>query len=313
MNASLLDLSSEPFAGLNPGQVAALLKILREVQIADAAFIESIYRERERGFKEALSFLRAAGWIEELSGKIVLSEVGADLGSDLHTAIECLANGESSYRSALEKFFSQFESSNRGIAFRPSAQQIAKQSGIRNFLIGLGIVSYDEGSSEYLLEPQFVHLFVSSKAARASITKVQLQRRIGDQGRLGDCAELAAFEYEKRRVGARLEHRVKHVSIINPTASFDIRSISINGCRQSPRFIEVKAVSNQDFQFFWTASELEAARLLKQQYFLYLLPVSGSNTFDLQHMDLICDPYETIYQSSACWEKSENLVVCRKK
>jgi len=72
-------------------------------------------------------------------------------------------------------------------------------------------------------------------------------------------------------------------------------------------------VSADSYRFFWTASEIEAARLLGQSYFLYLLPSLGGQMFDLSKMMIIQNPYSTVYQSPNEWFVEEKVVLCSRK
>jgi hypothetical protein len=311
------DSSSNDVAGLfsrvHPSQVITLVQILRQVTISQVEFVESVYSERARHFDETLQFLEAAGWIKQTSGNLVLSDVAVHSDVDLRRAIESLADKPSFYQNALADYLALFDVAGGKILYRASAQNHIEQSGIRNFLIAVGLLFPMEDGDGYVLSPDFSHLYLWSKNLVGARSKTALLNRMNDQSELGTSAELAVLDYEKRRLGPEWEGHVKHISAHTPGACFDIQSLSVDTRPANLRFIEVKAVPKNNFQFFWSAAELEAATLIRQRYFLYLLPVAGGNSFDLTNMQIINDPYVAVYQSADRWEKSEHVIVCRRK
>src|SRR5207247_11427206 len=114
--------------------------------------------------------------------------------------------------------------------------------------------------------------------ARNVVSPTANQLRLYANGReqIGRAAELAVLDWERRRVGGKWQNLVRHVSGDNPAACFDIQSVSVLGSQVESRFIEVKAVAADSFEFHWSGSEIEAAEILHARYFLYLVPVPGS-------------------------------------
>ena len=106
---------------------------------------------------------------------------------------------------------------------------------------------------------------------------------------------------------------VQHVSAKNPFACYDIKSVTLLDGKAIPRYIEVKAAPTYSYQFFWTASEMEAGRLLRAKYFLYLLPVARGGAFNLERMLILQDPIASVYQNRQEWLVEENVIVCRKR
>ena len=112
--------------------------------------------------------------------------------------------------------------------------------------------------------------------------------------------------------GPSLAHRVSHVSGELPFACFDIKSITVSGDEIVDRYIEVKAVPNESLQFYWSRVEVEAAKVLRERYYLYLVPYIVGRGFDISAVCIICNPQETLLQNNG-WKVEEDVFVCSRK
>ncbi len=94
-----------------------------------------------------------------------------------------------------------------------------------------------------------------------------------------------------------LHHRVIATHDTTAGAGYDIKSFTEESVENHvPRYIEVKAVPPSSMKFYWSANERKMAKLLKEFYFLYLLPVLSRGTFDLDGLQIIQDPFLQVYQ-----------------
>ncbi len=307
-------------ARLRADHIAALLDILRTTKLRQTQFVESLYRERALHFAETLQFLQEIGWVNVNQDQLELT-AGADsfhaqptqsfLGEG--SIIDAIVESDGPYQKLLAGYLAQFHTNGRQVICRPSAQSRLQHGNLRNLLMQFGMVSYQPADDSYLLHEHSAHLYFWAKNSRGATSKKQLQETAKRRDVLGSAAEAIIFEYEKKRVRMEFASFVNHVSAKNPGACYDIKSLSINGDIRAPRFIEVKAVPADSFQFFWSSAELEVASILRETYFLYLLPALGGGRFDLTRMEIISDPYTTIYQNPEHWSKEENVIVCRRK
>jgi hypothetical protein len=177
----------------------------------------------------------------------------------------------------------------------------------------IGLVTYRAADDLYLLGEAGVELYVWARNLKLPTSRERFEKDSQQREELGFRAEVAAFEYEKKRVGAEWAGRVEHVSANIPFACYDIKSVTLREGKAVSRYIEVKAEPADSHQFFWTASEVEAARLLRTKYFLYLLPVTPGGGFDLKRMLIVQDPFISVYQNSERWLIEENVIVCRQR
>lgn len=312
--------SAVVFDRLHPAQVKILVEILHHATLRKVSFIEGIYGERARHFGDTLQFLKEIGWVREKDSELELVTT-ADRILDQNTnqfdtgraLIEAIAETPTHYQAILSDYLVQFHADDGRILHRPSVQIRLEKSAIRNFLIEAGIVFHETKDDSYILSEQFAHLYLWAKNIHGATSKNELLLAASEKDQLGVAAEIAVLEFEKNRVGPVWRDRVEHVSAKNPGACFDIKSFSIVENQSSARFIEVKAVPANSYQFYWTASEIEAARLLAESYFLYLLPALGGGTFDLSNLKIIQNPYFAVYQSPEKWSVEEKMVLCSRK
>ena len=309
----------ELFAKLETKQIQCLLNILFQSTMHEKHFVETAYSERARNFVETLQFLKDMSWVKEQHGELALSDAGStayaaaqDDGEIRKRLTEALVEEVSPYRADLADYLLRFSLSGSNLAYRPSLSERLQQSPLRNFLMDIRAVTYRAADDTYLLEEGAADLYVWAINFRRSTSKEMLQSDAKHKEQLGFAAEIAILEYERDRVGARWAYKVEHVSARSPFACYDVKSVTVRSGDAVPRYIEVKAVPPDSYQFYWTRSEVEAAQLLKSKYFLYLLPVSTSGGFDLKQILIVDDPYVSVYQNSEAWQIEENVIVCRR-
>ena len=132
------------------------------------------------------------------------------------------------------------------------------------------------GEGKYILpsssDPIDLNTSISkTRMSKENFDKLQeIRRQIGEQG------EKFVYDREIRNLIAAgrndLAQKVDWVSLRDVGAGYDIESFNINGER---KYIEVKtSVSSNDI-FEWSAHEIEVARLLSDQYWLYLVQDIG--------------------------------------
>ncbi len=271
-----------------------------------------------RHFVETLQFLKDINWVNEQPDALALTDAGAaacaavqddrEIRQQLAEAL--IAQGP--YRTVLADYLLQFSLSGPSLTYRPSLSDRLKQSPLRNFLIDIRAVTHRAADDTYLLEEGAVDMYLWAINFKRSTSMDLLKSDVERKEQLGVAAEIAILAYEKDRVGERWAYKVEHVAEGIPFACYDIKSVTVHGGDTAPRYIEVKAVPPDSYQFYWTRSEVEIAQLLSSKYFLYLLPVSASGGFDLKRILIVDDPYSSVYQNSETWQIEENVIVCRR-
>jgi len=312
--------SAAILARLTPGQITLLMGILATAKVRQRTFIAEQYLERGRHFEETLAFLKLVGWVRELRGELYLTDCGVLFRSRYTSVsqakkgiVDIIADSPSAFQMLLARYLGCFSDDNRRITYTPSVRARLQQSAIRDFLMLAGAVKHDVQRNHYELSQEFLHLYLWAKNVGGVTSKAQFRANLAQKEKIGLLAELAVVEYEKAKVGKDWADRVIHVSAKNPGACFDIQSLRLIGGQVVKRYIEVKAVPIDSFQFYWTASEIQASLMLSNAYFLYLVPVVKANEIDLSRMEVIEEAYQNVYKSPDQWVKDEEVIICRRR
>jgi Domain of unknown function (DUF3883) len=314
--------SSETFerilAAVRPEDAIYLLDTLHNSTLRTREHIASRYELHASRFDDTLAFLVLLGWLRYEGGEIAFaSQAAADIADDsnvmrMSTLAAALFRQESPFHSSLARYLSQFDRQGSEVCFSPVEAERTKNSAARNFLISLGVVSFDVGTGQYALADRFSYLGIWARDALGPSSEASLRANEGSRRELGRAAELVVLQWERARVGGSLAHHVVHVSETRPLAAYDIQSVTAEASHREPRFIEVKAVPRDTLRFHWSAAEIEAARVIGQRYFLYLLPVRADGEFSADALTIVQDPIRNVYLNSDGWLKSEADLVCER-
>lgn len=222
-----------------------------------------------------------------------------------------LLNRKGSVSGEVEEFLSKFTF--EGVTWRVKldTKDRVRLSGIRNLLIDLGVVSYEENSDTY----QILECDVSwwqSESSRRRISRSEMAKILQAREVLGREVEIEVINYEKRRLAARpdLAARIEHTADLDVNAGYDILSFDmpIMGAPSLfRRLIEVKAVSLAGFPFFWSRNEIQTARRYPDSYHLYLVPVCNSRIL-IHELITISHPVTEVLENPSKWTcVQENL------
>lgn len=303
---------------VKPQHVCDLLEIVQRSTVREIPFIASRYAETATDFEDTLGFLQDIGWLRSIDGRVSpANEAVARIVDSTDTQrslilAEALFGTPGPYERPFASYLSQFQRCGGELVHRPTVDARLRQTGARDFLMELGAVTHRIEGDFYVLADPFAAWALWARNV-VSPTANQLRLYANGREQIGLAAELAALDWERRRVGEKWQNLVRHISGENPAACFDIQSISVDGSQVEQRFIEVKAVAADSFEFHWSGAEIEAAEILHTRYFLYLLPVQGSDAFDLEHIDIIQNPYSEVYRNTTKWATSVTNMICRKR
>ena len=105
------------------------------------------------------------------------------------------------------------------------------------------------------------HLPIAVTQRKVSPSVLQVHNRKCEE--LGLKAELAILSIEKERLShfPHIVGKIDHVAIRDVSAGYDILSYEtpVQNENPIPRYIEVKAVSQWDVEFYWSVNEIEVA------------------------------------------------------
>ncbi len=308
----------KPFERVDVKSIYQLLTVVGKSSDTLVRRVEGAYLEHAQEFDSVLRFAKDIGWITDRNHRLELTESGANAwrnsteDSKRTALLDAITSRLSPYRKQVAAYLGRYALGDADVTYRPSVEERLRDSAIRNFLMDLRVVEHRRSDDCYVLLQGREDIFAWALSVRKPISNAQIVRLQERQASLGRAAELAVFSYEQNRLSKEWWPYLEHVSEDAPYSPYDIKSITVAGDRRWARFIEVKAVPDDTFRFYWSKAELEVAQLLAERYFVYLLPASNG-TFDLGKMLIVQDPYRTIYRNEADWTTEENVVVCSKR
>ena len=166
----------------------------------------------------------------------------------------------------------------------------------------------------YVITPKYMTLVLTKRIFGPE----ELDKKLVQQKELGTKAERMIYNYELNQLNNFTELKEKEVIIEyvakrNVNAGYDIISfdkIAAKNGDYKKIYIEVKAVSDINYHFYWSKNEIEIAKLLLHNYYLYLLPTNGD--VNLKKLRIIMNPYKNIFDSQN-WLKQEEILSIKMK
>ena len=309
-------MSRKAFENLRYAHVCTLLDIIDLVKLDNLPYIRKKFGESAEGFDEVVSFMTKLGVVMSDGQKLNMKVNSLTSNSDYRRSeiIRMLLSKTSRYRKEMFSFINQFKIIEGEMTYSPSDQSRSSESGVRNFLIEVGIVTHDMKTQKYVLMPEYASLFASARNSANYTSPRLLENIVEDRNNIGFKAEELIVKYERARIGTSYADLVDHVSLRNCAAGYDVKSVSIDKDGQVvPRFIEVKAVSPTTFQFYWSKNEVAVARALSCWYYLYLLPCKRIGQFEIDRLMIVSDPHNTVLAENSDWITEPDALICYTK
>jgi len=308
-------------------QLTALLEITVSTKEKEYDFIQQKFQTYTENWSETYEFLKKIGLINQIDSLIELDAGLENLFNDVHSndsAIKQLILKRILSRTVLfsEEIFEYLEKftfQSNEFEYAPNTKERIQFSGVRNLLMELEFILHDRYHQAYRIAKSMIPAFLDYiEQGKQTIQMFKSLQR--DKERIGLEAEEVVMTFERERLAKipllldKLEHTAR--KIVN--AGFDIKSWEIPDVGKTsepmiPRYIEVKAVSDVDFRFYWSRNEIEKARILGNLYHLYLVPIGSNNDINLRDMLIIRNPYSDVYRNGNQWCKHEEIVCFSKK
>jgi len=302
-------------------QIRIFSEILSQSTLMQTEYIKKRYLENALNFDETANFLCDLNLIQLTRNQIrpkaeyrmLLKQLRNSAKSEQlinEFLVNYSINGKNNFSRYLDQFLVNFVINNGRYEYSPNTVERLKYSGLRNFLIELGLIHLDSQKDTYVIDSNYLLNYFQTRA-RLPISPeefIQIQQERAD---IGHKAELRVIEYERYRLSQypNLIAQIEHVAQIDIAAGYDIKSFD---CDQDGnpinRFIEVKAVSPWDYRFYWTRNEIETAKMCRNKYFLYLLPVNARKEIDLESIKIIDDPYMKVYKNRNEWLRKDDTI-----
>lgn len=292
-----------------------LIRIIDRYTSKDVDFISKRYSDKYRFFTDTLQFLVDIGWVISKGGMVRLDKsipshvINGKIDKVLHEVIFAMMVAKSSISKPLLKYISGFSLDKYRISCVIPHRLSPDIITIRDMLLESGLMELDRRQEKYFINDEFSYIYFQAKNLISPKSSESIFSKHRSNTEIGFFAEEIILQYEVRRLDDP-NIKIVHVSADNPFSCFDIHSYTIEKTERIDRFIEVKAVSSTDFSFYWSKSERDAASILSDKYFLYLLPVIGSSDFDINNLRIIQNPYFTLFQNQEVWAIEESILRC---
>ena len=142
------------------------------------------------------------------------------------------------------------------------------------------------------------------KKSQKKITQDQLEKQLQNWKITGDIGEEIVLIFEKNRLkkeGHITEsEKVERISDENANAGYDIESFLEHQGNMHEIYIEVKASTEKEFAFYWSANELEKAKEYGEKYWIYFVPEIDVKTRSSPREPIkIQNPAETIFKDQS--------------
>lgn len=305
-----------PFDNIKLSRLHTLCNTLIDTQVRNFSNIRRKYLENDLEFDKTLSFLKDLKIVKNNSDEL-FSSISYSLRIDSidefkKKFVPLLFSATGEISEHLRNFLLNFQTENNKIFFSATEIEKIKYSSIRNLLLELEFITTSEDNSTYFVNYYYFDLF-EKLFKREMLTPKALKRKQAENESIGFEAEKVIIEFEVNRLKNILLNRneIEHTSQLNVLAGYDLKSFEKfldSNKKRIYRYIEVKAVSIQDFKFYWSRTEMESAQVYGEKYFLYLLPVVTNNTFNLDKLRIVNNPYKNIYLNHQEWKKEEESI-----
>ena len=301
------------FRNLKYRQVRVCVDVLNETKAKKLEVIKRRHSTVSENFDGVNQFLKDLGFLREENENLSMSRDLERSGNRQWSDNElkgllrnALLNPRGPLSNVVQSYFDNFKIAGNEYVYEPLTESRVKESGIRNFFIELDFVERNPGSGSYKIKDNHRDLFEAYLRGKA-LTPRNFALILKNKDKLGKDAESEVLRYERERLAGHpdLLARIEYTASKDVAAGYDILSWE-TGHRKDrpvPRYIEVKAVSMTDSSFYWSRNEIEKARQLRTQYFLYLLPVIDGKSFDTSNLEIIPDPTIQILNNRKNWNR----------
>jgi len=204
----------------------------------------------------------------------------------------------------IKNYISNFTKNENGrYLLKPTDFYNIQTSSLRNLLITMKYIK-NIGNEYLIIDESIISFAKSNKFSPEQLKKLKLA-----QEKLGLAAEKIILKYEKDKLQSLgLNVSPKHISLDDVSAGYDIESFNIINSQPENIYIEVKAVSQSNYQFHLSAQEYQTADRLKDLYYIYLLPVDYSHetNFNINNLLKINNIHENIFNNKNAWKISND-------
>jgi hypothetical protein len=275
-----------------------LLEIASDSSSGSISYIQEKYERKHSCFEEALETAKRFSLIVETNRCL------ANICSPKEAKNLIVQEIISEPKDYLEiwGFLKQFALNDGNYTFPMIRSHLVVYQIERRFLEDLGVVAACDGFYRIASEPVISCLNNKSKLSNRMLHEILLRQQY-----VGNLAEDYVLEYEigefRRFAIDGPERLIKRISEEDVGAGYDIIGFSREQAKMgnySPIFIEVKAISEEYSEFYWSRNEMDTANKLQEDYYLYLVTI-GKNDM-CKSIKIINNPILNVLENDA-WQK----------
>jgi len=294
----------------NISDIIYLIEVVSKDTTGDSELVHKRYERYGRSYFEVLNFLIAIGLV--INKKNVI-EISSQLKKhdDSKIIVQIIKNRilQSKKLTDVYELLMKFKSTNVRFEYKPTDNDRFSESNVRNLLIKMDIIKYDQNEDTYFIETSDYTEFINKFEDHKKLSLKDFKIIESNRELIGAKAETVVLKYEQERLSSNrlLANRITYTALEDINAGYDISSFESPEDNQ-PRLIEIKAVSPIDFRFNWSTNEVDAAKRLGKHYYLYLVPIIN-NLPDISAAMFIENPASAVLNQNI-WhvEKSGYIV-----
>lgn len=301
------------FENLKYKQIKTLLEVVNHTKEKNLEVIRKQHKSVSENFTGAMRFLQELKILKEKNGIVSVKKAfQVTLNGRLSDGklkgllLNELLTTKSVLFQAIQTYLDKFKIVQNTFEYNPNTASRIKESGVRNLLMELDLIVYINSVRTYKINKRHFdsfEIYLNHKKLSPEELTLILKRK----NDLGRAAELEVLRYEKKRLAKYpgLAAKIEHIAKKNVLAGFDILSweAESDNNHEVPRYIEVKAISREDYNFYWSHNEIEKAQKMTTRYYLYLLPVIDNKQFDVGALEIISDPITKVFNNSKRWNQ----------
>ena len=222
-------------------------------------------------FEDNLLFLKAVRLLKITAKGVFIPKGFSDSSID-RLLTQRLKHLKGSYRTEIRLFLSKAVVHSSGLEIRIDDQLVSFFAPLRNFLIELRLLAYGK-EKRLFLNPIHKEVFYGIQRPNTSSSPLKILEASKKNLLFGLKVEQEVIKDEIKRLGAGLKNQIIHVSLNDSEAGYDIKSLKrVSNEEYANTYLEVKAVSANNWAFFWTKNEKQCSKLLGECYCMVLVP-----------------------------------------
>jgi hypothetical protein len=182
-----LENESSAFSGIEWQNVLKLLEVLGESTLLTRLHIKRRYKEQATKFNATVNFLLAIDVLREEKGTLVTMGLPSKLTTDSNEKeitsdiLDFILRQKNRYQNELFSYLRKFQVSDGVVVYKPIKTHRTQYSEVRNFLMEMGIITYDLHNDLYILASDYLILYALASAGDKKISPSRLRKVLNER------------------------------------------------------------------------------------------------------------------------------------